>query len=46
MHLTLDCWIILVDEMALDQLDGQAGLADTSSTDDDELILSQELQSC
>jgi hypothetical protein len=38
-----DCRVILVDEVALDQLDGQAGLADTTTADNDELVLSQEL---
>jgi hypothetical protein len=36
---TFDCGIIFVDEVALDQLDGQAGFSDTTSTDDDELVL-------
>ena len=40
---TLYCRIVLVDEVALDQLDGQAGFTDTSATDDDELVLSQKL---
>jgi hypothetical protein len=40
---TFDCRVILVDEVALDQLDGQAGLADTTTADNDELVLSQEL---
>ena len=43
MHRTLNCWVILVDEMALDQLDGKARFTDTTSTDDDELVLSEEL---
>jgi hypothetical protein len=30
--------------MALDQLDSQARLSDTTSTDNDELVLSEELQ--
>lgn len=41
---TFDRRIVFVDEVALDQLDGQAGLSDTSATDDDELVLSQELE--
>ncbi len=43
MHRTLNCWVILVDEMALDQLDGKARFTDTTSTDDDELVFSEEL---
>jgi hypothetical protein len=41
---TFDCRIILIDEMALDELDGQAGFADTTAADDDELVFSQELR--
>lgn len=41
---TFDGRIILVHEMSLDQLDRQAGLSDTTSSNDDELILSQELE--
>ncbi len=43
MYHTLNCWVILVDEMALDQLDGKARFTNTTSTDDDELVLSEEL---
>lgn len=39
----LDRWVILVDEMTLNELDGQCGLSDTTTTNDDELVLSQEL---
>jgi len=35
--------VIFVDEMALDQLDRQARFTDTTTTDNDELVLSQEL---
>lgn len=41
--LTLNCRVVLVDEMALDQLDRQARFTDTTTADDDELVLSQEL---
>jgi hypothetical protein len=40
---TFNCGIILVDEMALNQLDGQARFTDTTTANDDELVLSQEL---
>lgn len=40
---TFDCRVVLVDEVALDQLDGQARFTDTTAADDDELVLSQEL---
>lgn len=40
---TFDGRIILVDEMGLDQLDRQARLSDTTSSDNDELVLSQKL---
>jgi hypothetical protein len=36
--------IVFVDEMALDQLDCQTRLSDTTATDDNELILAQKLQ--
>ena len=41
---TLDCRVIFVDEMALDQLDGEARLADTTTANDDELVFPQKLQ--
>lgn len=41
---TFDCRVIFIDEVALDQLDGQARLADTTATDDDELVFPQKLQ--
>jgi hypothetical protein len=41
---TFNGGIVLVDEMALDQLDSQARLSNTTSTDNDELVLSKELQ--
>lgn len=40
---TFYCGIVLVDEMTLDELDGQATLADTATAHDDELVLPQEL---
>jgi hypothetical protein len=43
MVLTFDCGIIFVDKVALYQLDGQARFSDTTTTDDDELVLPQEL---
>lgn len=35
--------IIFVHEMALDQLNGEAGLSDTTSADNDELVFPEEL---
>lgn len=40
---TFNCRIILIDEVALDQLDGQARFTDTTAADNYQLILSQEL---
>lgn len=40
---TFDCGIVLVDKVALYQLNGEAGLSDTTTTDHDELVFSQEL---
>jgi hypothetical protein len=37
---TLDCWIVFIDEVALDQLDGKAGLSDTAAADDHQFVLS------
>lgn len=37
---TLDCWIVFIDEMALNQLDSEAGLSDATAADDHQLILS------
>ena len=42
-RLTFNCGVILVDEVALDQLDRQAGLADAASSYDDKLVFSQKL---
>lgn len=41
--ITLDGRIILVNEVALDELDGQARLADTTTADDNQLVFAQEL---
>lgn len=35
--------VVLVHEMTLNQLDGQARFTNTTATNDDELVLSQEL---
>jgi hypothetical protein len=40
---TFNCGIIFINKVTLDQLNGQAGLSDTTATYNDELILSQEL---
>lgn len=40
---TFNCWVVLVDEVALDQLDGQARFTHTTATDDDQLVFSEEL---
>lgn len=42
-QLTLDGWIILVDEVGLDELDGQARLSHASAANYDQLVLSEEL---
>lgn len=41
---TFDCRVVLVDEMALDELDGQTRFTDTTTTNHDQLVLSQELE--
>lgn len=43
-RLTFNGWIILVDEVALDQLDGQARLSHTTAADHDQLVFSEELR--
>lgn len=43
---TFNSWIILIDEMALDILDGQARLANTAATNNNELVFSEELVTC
>lgn len=40
---TFDCRVVLVDEMSLNELDGQAGLSDSTSSYDHQFILAQEL---
>jgi hypothetical protein len=44
MHRTFNRRIIFVDEVALDQLDRQTRLSNTTTTDNNELILAQKLQ--
>ena len=44
MHRTFNRRIIFVDEVALDQLDRQTRLSDTTTADNNELILAQKLQ--
>jgi len=39
----LDGWVVLIHEVALDELDGKCGLADTTTADHDELVLAKEL---
>lgn len=41
---TLNCRIIFVDEMALDELDGKARFTDATASNHDQLVLSQELR--
>lgn len=41
---TFDGRVIFVDEMRLDELDGQTGLSHTSSTDYDQLVFPEELR--
>lgn len=43
MRLTLDGRVIFVDEVGLDELDGQTRLSHTSAADYDQLVLSEEL---
>lgn len=40
---TFNCRVVFVDKVRLDQLDGQARFAYTASTDNDQLVFSQEL---
>jgi hypothetical protein len=42
--LTLNGRVVFVDKVALDQLDGQAGLAHASAADYDQLVLSEKLR--
>lgn len=41
---TFDGRIVFVDEMALDELDGQATLSDSTTTDYHELVFPEELR--
>ena len=41
--LTFDSWIIFVNKVTLNQLDGQTRLSNTTTSDDDQLVFSQEL---
>lgn len=41
---TFNGGIVLVDEMGLDELDGQTTLADTTTADDDQLVFPEELR--
>lgn len=38
--LTFNCWVVLVHEVTLDQLDGQARLSDATTTDNHQLVFS------
>lgn len=40
---TFNCWVVLVDEMALDQLNRETRFTNTTSTDNHQLVFSQEL---
>lgn len=40
---TFDCGVIFVDEMALDELDREAGFTHTSSSNYDELVFPEKL---
>lgn len=40
---TFNGWVILIDEMALDQLNRQTRFTDTTSTDNHQFVFSQEL---
>ena len=40
---TFNCGIIFIDEMALYQLDRQAGLSDSTTAHNNELVFSQKL---
>jgi hypothetical protein len=42
--LTLDGRVVLVNKVALDQLDGQARLSHTTAADYDQLVLPEELR--
>lgn len=40
---TFNCRVVFVDEMTLDQLDGQARFTDTTAADHNQLIFSEKL---
>ena len=40
---TFDCWVIFVDEVALDELDCETGLSHATSTDNNKLVFPEEL---
>lgn len=40
---TLDCWIVFIDEMTLDQLNRKTRFTDTTSADNHQFVLSQKL---
>jgi hypothetical protein len=37
---TLDCWVVFIDEMALDQLDRKTRFTDTTTADNHQFVLS------
>jgi hypothetical protein len=40
---TFDCGVVIRYERALDELNGHGGLADTTTSDNDELVFTQEI---
>lgn len=40
---TLDCWVVFIDEMTLDQLNRKTRFTDTTSADNHQFVLSQKL---
>lgn len=40
---TLDCWVVFIDEMTLDQLNRKTRFTDTTAADNHQFVLSQEL---
>lgn len=43
MRRTLDCWVVFIDEMTLDQLNRKTRFTDTTSADNHQFVLSQKL---
>ena len=41
--LTLNRWVVLINKVALDQLDGQTRLSNSTTTDDHQLVFSEKL---